>query len=402
VKTRAQLWLPWTLGLWAVGAQVQEAPATAGAYGTLALVLVLDWPFVGWRRWGLLLAFVGWCALAPLLAGHPPTAAAWPRLLDFLLIPAACAAVRRLDARALQAVGLAAVAALGLSLVAAAVQYLGLWPRPEAFSALEALGVSTSRVYELAPGRTDRYLAGGLLLHRLKFANITAAVAVLGTAAVVARVRRWPLYLGATAAALLAVWVFPHARAAAAASVVAVGAVWLAGARRRGLALLGVAGLAAAAGAVALGVPSVRARFETSFTAEGSGERSALNQSGLNAIADEPLAGVGLGRFRPGEHLPPDAPAQARAHPGRAHDQLLTVAAEAGIPAAALLAATLLAWLRRALRTLPGGAALAGGLTLLTLLSVLHDPLFHVETSLAMMLLLGAGLGVLERAESRR
>jgi O-antigen ligase len=106
---------------------------------------------------------------------------------------------------------------------------------------------------------------------------------------------------------------------------------------------------------------------------------------------------VGLGRFRPGLFLPEDAPAQAREHPGKAHDQLVTVAAEAGVPAAVLLLVVLglLGW--RGVRTLPAGAALVGGVALLALLSALHDPLFHVEASLALMLMLGAGVGALDR-----
>jgi O-antigen ligase len=145
-------------------------------------------------------------------------------------------------------------------------------------------------------------------------------------------------------------------------------------------------------------VPSVRARFLASATAEGSGERAALTQSGLNAIATSPLLGVGLGRFRPGLYLPEDAPAQARSHPGKAHDQFVTIAAEAGVPAVTLLLVALLGWLGLGLRRLPEGALLVGAVALFVLLSVLHDPLFHVESSLALMLALGAGLGLVNRA----
>jgi O-antigen ligase len=393
VKVFAQRWLPWTFGLWVVGVQAQEVLATTGAYATLALAAVLAWPFSGWRRYSPLLAFIGWCALAPLLGGRPPTGTGLARLADFLLIPAAAVATSRLQPKALERVGLAAAVTLAVSLVAAAAQHLGLWPGREAFESLGWTRQGFTHVYEPVPGRTDRFMAGGLLLHRLKFANVTAVMAVLGAAAVVARVRRWPLYLAMTVAGLLGIWIFPHARAASVAALLAVGLVWVAGERRRGRALLGAMALAAVAVAVALAVPSVRARFETSLTAEGSGERSALTQAGLNAVATSPLVGVGLGRFRPGLYLPADAPAQAREHPGKAHDQLVTVAAEAGLPAALLLVAVLLLWLRAALRTLPAGALLAGGVALFGLLSALHDPLFHVESSLALMLLLGVGLG---------
>jgi O-antigen ligase len=399
VKALAQRWLPWTLGLWAVGVQVQELLATASAYATLALVLGAGWD---WRRWRPLLAFVAWCALAPLLGGHLPTGTGLARLLDFLLIPAAAAAVARLTPRSLDRVGLAAAATLGVSLAVAWAQHTGLWPDQATFEALGWTRLGFTRVYEPVPGRSDRFMAGGLLLHRLKFANVTAALAVLGAAAVGARARRWPLYLGATLGGVLGVWVFPHARAASVAAVLAVGLVWVLGARRRGLALLGAGGLLAAALAVGLGVPSVRARFETSFTAEGSGERTALTQAGLNAVASSPWVGVGLGRFRPGLYLPEEAPAQAREHPGKSHDQLLTVAAEAGVPAALLLLVALGLLARRGLEALPAGAALVGGVALFALLSALHDPLFHVEASLALMLMLGAGVGALDRVNPPR
>jgi O-antigen ligase len=152
--------------------------------------------------------------------------------------------------------------------------------------------------------------------------------------------------------------------------------------------------LGAAAG-ISVAVPSVRARFITSVTSEGSGEREALTTAGFNAIAHAPLTGVGLGRFRPGLYLPDDAPAQARTHPGKAHDQFVTIAAEAGVPAALLLVFALVAWLRRGLLELPRGALAVGATTLFILLSVLHDPLFHVESSLALMLALGAGLAAM-------
>jgi O-antigen ligase len=109
---------------------------------------------------------------------------------------------------------------------------------------------------------------------------------------------------------------------------------------------------------------------------------------------------VGLGRFRPGLYLPEDAPAQAREHPGKAHDQLVTVAAEAGVPAAVLLLVVLGLLARRGLGALPAGAAVVGGVALFALLSALHDPLFHVEASLALMLMLGAGAGVVDRART--
>ncbi len=52
----------------------------------------------------------------------------------------------------------------------------------ESFSSLEPLHLSFEQVYELVPGSTDRFMGGGLLLHRLRFANVTAALTVLAAA----------------------------------------------------------------------------------------------------------------------------------------------------------------------------------------------------------------------------
>jgi O-antigen ligase len=398
LRRAARQALPWALGLWLVGVQVQEGPATLGAYGTGALALVVAWPVRPTRTWWALLAFVGASALLPLLGLHLPTGTGLARLADFLLVPAAAMAVSQLDGRALERIGVAAAVTLLLSLAAAGFQHFGVWPGREAFVALGWTRIGFERVYETVPGQVDRFMAGGLLLHRLKFANVTAVLCLFGAAAVVLRAPRWRFFLVVTVLGLLGLWVFPHARAASVAAVLAVGVTWVAAARRRGLALLGVALLLAAAVGVGAAVPSVRARFLASASAEGSGERAALTQSGLNAIAQAPLTGVGLGRFRPGLYLPEDAPAQARNHRGKSHDQFVTIAAEAGLPAAGLLLLALLGWLGLGLRRLPAGALLVGAVALFVLLSVLHDPLFHVESSLALMLALGAGMGLVTRA----
>ena len=400
MRQLARLLLPWTLGLWLVGMQIQEGPATLGAYATGALALVVAWPVRPGRTWWLLLGFVLVSALVPLLGGKVPTGTGLARLADFLLIPAAAVAVSTLERRTLERIGLAAAVTLLLSIVAAGFQHFGLWPKREAFLAFHWTRIGFERVYEPVPGRTDRFMAGGFLLHRLKFANVTAVMCVLGTAAVVLGAKRARFFLFATIVGLLGLWIFPHARAASVATVLAVGVLWISASRRRGLAVVGAGLLGLAAIGVGAAVPSVRARFEGSVTSEGSGERAALTQAGLNAIASSPLLGVGLGRFRPGLYLPDDAPAQARTHPGKSHNQFVTIAAEAGLPAAILLVLALLGWLRRGLGQLPAGGLLVAGVTLFVLLSLLHDPLFHVESSLALMLLLGAGLGLIGRSRA--
>ncbi len=391
MKRFASQWLPWALGLWAVGVQVHELVGTVGAWLTAALVLpLLDRRAM--RPWAGLALFVAWCLVVPTLA-HLPSATGVARALDFLLIPVAALAVSTVSERALGRIGLAAAATLVLSTAVAGLQHLGAWPGPEALEPLAWTHLPFSRVYETVPGRSDRFMAGGLLLHRLKYANVTAGMCVLGAYAVQRRVRHWPVLAVATVVGLVGVSIFPHARAASVAVVLAMAVVWVAAARARAKAALGAVGLVALAGALVALSPSVRARFEQSWSSEGSGERRSLTTAGLNAIASAPLTGVGLGRFRPGLFLPGDAPAQAREHPGKAHDQFVTLAAEAGVPALAGLLGLLLGWAVRGLRALPDGALTVGAVTLFALLGLLHDPLFHAESSLALMLLLGAGLG---------
>lgn len=398
MRRAAQKALPWALGLWLSGVQLQEILATVGAYTTAALVLGVAWPPRPVRIWWLLLAFVAASVLAPLLGGHAPTWTGMARLADFLLIPAAAVAVSTVSREDLERIGVAAAVTLLISVALAGIQHFGLWPKREVFVSLGWTRLGFERVYEPVPGRTDRFMAGGFLLHRLKFANVTAMVCVLGTAAVMLGARRARFFLFATVVGLVALWVFPHARAASVAAVLAVAVTWISAAPRRGRAALGAGLLLVTAAGISVAVPSVRARFVTSATSEGSGERGALTTAGLNAVTQAPLTGVGLGRFRPGLYLPEDAPAQARAHRGKAHDQFVTIAAEAGIPATLLLVFALLGWLRRGILDLPQGALAVGAITLFVLLSLLHDPLFHVESSLALMLGLGAGLGLLFHA----
>lgn len=397
MRETARRLLPYALGTWLVGVQTIELLAAVGAWGTLlAAVACTEWekddaPFTGLVVWlGLSLAF-------PLLGGHTPTADGLARLSDWVTLAGAALAVRALDAKTLVRVGLGGAAVLALSVAVAALQHLGWWPPLETFAPLGWTKLGFHRVYETVPGRSDRFMAGGLLLHRLKFANVTAALCVLGAAAAARRVPRWPLFAAATALGLAGLSVFPHARAATAAAVVAVAVTWVLAAERRGRATVGALGLGALAVAVVLATPSLRARFASSLSGEGSGERGAITRAGLRAVTQHPLTGVGPGRFRPGPFTLPWDPPQAVEHPGKAHNQLVTLAAESGAAAALALVVLLLGWLARGWRALPHGAALVGGVALFALLGALHDPLFHAEASFALVLLLGAGLGATAR-----
>lgn len=402
MRTRALTFLPWTLGLWAVGVQVHELIATVGAWTTALAGVVLAWPVrrEGLRAWALLAAFLAVALAAPLLGGHLPSATGLARLSDWLLVPAAAFAVSRVSSQSLERIGVAAAVMLFVSVAFAALQHFGVWPGQDTFAALSWTKLGFHRVYEAVPGRDDRFMAGGLLLHRLKFANVTAAACTAGAVAVARRVPRWRLFAAATAVGLVGVGWFPHARAALAATVGAVAVAWVCAAENRRRAALGSLGLLAAALLLVTAVPSLRLRFASSLSSEGSGARGAITAAGVEAIRQHPLTGLGLDRFRPGLFTPEDAPAQAKEHPGKAHNQLVTIAAEAGVPAALLLLAWLFVLARRSLAALPAGALGVAAVALFFLLALLHDPLFHPESSLALMLILGAGAGAALRRQA--
>lgn len=359
------------LATWAVGVQLNELVAAIGAYTTAVLVLLETRPHPsGANRWWPLALFVGWGLTMPLLGGLP-TGAGVARFADWLLLPVAAVAVTRAN---LKVVATAALVTCAASCLAAGLQYFGLWPSEEAFAPLAFTKIPFARVYEQ---REDgRFMAGGLMFHRLPFANVTALV-------VIAAAAHWR-HARAAAVALLgfvSVAVFPAARAAAAALALALTTLvkprWLAVLL---LALVAVAGI----------------------WSRPSGERVGLVQSGLTAIARHPFTGVGLGRFKPGDYAAPDAPEQVLEHGGKAHNQLVTLAAEGGVPTA-LLFVLLLGWLARELKkTAPGPARAAGlgGLLFFVLLGLLHDPLFHAVTSQALVLLLGGALGLARAKEA--
>jgi O-antigen ligase len=151
--------------------------------------------------------------------------------------------------------------------------------------------------------------------------------------------------------------------------------------------------------ALARAVPTLRTRFASAATDEGSGDRRWLAAAAMRAVAEHPVVGVGLGRYRPGLFASPDTPPEVVRHAGKAHDQFLTLAAEAGLPAA-LLYLLVLAWCwRSAVPTGLLGAAGRGSVVFLVLVSLLHDPLFHAEVSMAAVLVLGAALGLSRERE---
>lgn len=392
-----------TLGLWAVGVQTHELIATVGAWGCAAVVGVelarrpRSSPAEsrdGWLRgWWPLVAFLGWAVIAPTIAGSLPTATGVARLSDWLLLPVAAHAFAIATGVQRRRVAIAAAITMIASCFAAGLQHFGAWPPLDAFDGLEWTRVRFSRVYEAVPETGHRFMAGGLLFHRLKFANLTSLATVLALAIGLASTgRRRVLALGLAGVGLISVAVFPYARSALVTLVAGCGLVVLLTVRRRALALGLTAALVAATASVVVLSPSLRERFASATTAAGSGERGALLATGIAAVEAHPLTGVGPGRFHPALYAEADAPSQVIEHEGKAHNQIVSLAAEVGIPGAALFL-VLLGWLATAYwRGRPESVGPLAALVVFALLGFTHDPLFHAEFSLGFVLVCGLGV----------
>ena len=200
------------------------------------------------------------------------------------------------------------------------------------------------------------------------------------------------LALGTALLGATAILLFPYARAATAALLVALVATLAVSLRRKAVALaVGAALLAVVAAAVGLDAP-LRERFLSGLTASGGGDRDQLLSTGLRAVGEHPLVGVGLGRFRPAGFADASTPEHVRENAGKAHNQFLSLAAETGVPGA-LLFCVLLVWLARRMdgRTARGAAGL-GALVFFVALGMLHDPLIQAPFSMALVLVLGSAV----------
>jgi O-antigen ligase len=397
-------WLTAALAAWAVGTLTVEALAAAGMLGATLAVLATQraaepgqhssgvdqraW-LIGFWPVGL---FVAWALLAPSVAGHPPSGTEVARTAQWMAVPVAATAWARMNGRARRVV----LGAAGLTFVAscavAGLQHFGVWPPLGAFEPFRFTRIPFERVYEPVSGATERFMAGGLAFHRLRFAHVGGiAVLALLVAALSTRGAARAAALVGAAVGIVAIAVFPYARAASAALLVACVVAGALAHPRRGWAL-GVGTLLAVflvlAGAA---IAPLRERFASSITASGSGDRHLLVSAGLAVVRKHPVVGLGPGNFRALEHVPIDAPEHLRAHRGKAHNQFVSVAAETGIVGALLFCVMLAALALRMRPETPHGVFGLAMLLFFVLLSLAHDPLFHSTFYSAFILALGIG-----------
>lgn len=402
--------------VWIVGVQVAELLALIGVVGLALAVLseglmpnaiqaakaadAVPSRFALALEWKLLVAFLAASLLLPLLGGHAPSGTGAARIFSLAAIPLAAAATARLTPMQLRGALIAAAITLTVSCVLAGLQHFGLWPAAERMELLAKLKIPTTRVYEEVPGAPGRFMGGGLLFHRLKFAHVSS-FAVLACAAVAIRTtgRTRQLSLAASVVGLVSILWFPFARAAALALVIGLVTLLLLSARslmspRARMTLIAASGgvLVAFTLVLALNDP-FRARLFRSNSEDGSGGRRQLVAAGFAALRAHPLTGVGLGRYLAKDWLEPGAAIYLVEQKGKAHNQLLSVAVETGIVSALIFTAFLLALARR-LWTSPLGASGLAALVYFAALGAVHDPLFHAEFGLALAAALGAPSGL--------
>ena len=397
---------------WAMGLHSTEALAHVGAGLCLVAALLAHPPWTQLKEaayaWRWLLAFIGWAMVGPLCLGYAPRGSGIGRLLLLLALPVAAHAFFLAGPKWTKRVLWGGMALWMVSCLAAALQHFGLWPEAEWFSKLHFLKSNFYRVYEEVPGQPGRYMAGGLLFHRLKFATVGSLFALLslGLALFAARHlaawRRWH-WVAVCALGTLAVAWFPFARMAALSLCLALAFQLFLGIQKRKLALLCVVGLAlASASAMALN-EGFRNRLVSSLSHEGSGNRTVLWSSGFRALKSSPLVGVGAGKFRPSAFPSDDMPAYVKANPGKAHNQALSIAAESGVVGLFLALVAFFSLAKTFLRQQHFGTTGLSMLLFFACLSLMHDPLFQDISILAFTWALGACLafskGCLKQAQ---
>ncbi len=380
------------ISAWAVGVQTFEGIASAGVALTAAggilglkkadpLRLASDWWPVG--------AFVGWSLLAPTMAGSPPNGSGIARTVDWLVLPVAVSAWQQTAPQVRGLAGKLAALVMVVSCGVAGFQHLGVWPAESAFEPYKWTQLPFQRVYELVPGTIDRFMGGGLLFHRLKFAHVTSLAVI---AAIVIAARSKPgskeSWFAVAAIGALSVWMFPYARMAAVAMTAAAGVTFIRVSAHPRRAAIIATGFCVVGAAIVWFTPAMRDRFATSFTAQGSGARGELLETGWRAVQEHPVVGVGPGQFRPAKFADATTPSLVTDNAGKSHLQLLSMAAETGIPGA-LLFIVMIVWIARRGW---GSPLTLGALTFFALLSLAHDPLFQAPFSMALVGILAVGV----------
>lgn len=385
-----------SLCVWGAGVQLNEGIASSGEI-TTAIILAV-WAIrkrafpsrADLLAWWPLWAFFLWAVTMPTFAQRLPTGTGLARAADWLTIPVAALAWRHLKSGHRQTLLTVWGILLITSCTIAGLQHFGRWPASSTFQSIQWTHIPFDRVYERAPGETERFMGGGLLFHRLKFAHVSSlgvlAALVIGLHQ---RGSRRVLALLVSALGFVSIIVFPYARAATAGLVGASVVVFASSRLRARSAAVLTAVLVLAGLTITLANPSLRRRFLSSATEEGTGERSKIMATGIQAVKAHPLVGNGVGRFRPSYFAPPGTPVHILENRGKAHNQFLSIAAEVGIPGAMLFLA-LLAWLASRLNvTTVEGRFGAASLAFFVLLALVHDPLVQAPFSIALALCLG-------------
>ncbi len=404
------------LTLWGVGVQIIEGLAAVGAVLTAVTVIGLWWklgphdrrgPNPGptpalhptplpegegvLRAWWPLFAYVIW-GLAVTLPVSFAFTGALARHLDWLLLPFAGGAVTLLEPRQRRVLAGVVFGVFLLSCLTAGLQHYGLWPTLEQMRARGIPFLHFKRVYEAVPNTDGRFMGGGLLAHRLRFAHVSGILVlwalVLGLNA---QGRRRLLLLAVATLGALSVLAFPFARSGFGALLIGAASIALFDRARRKQAFIGaLVALVLGASVFALHAP-LRTRMLGALTLQGAGDRHHLLGAGLTALKGHLLTGTGVGQFRAADFASPDASHHVRHHQGKAHNQLLTTAAETGVIGLGLFLLLLVHLVRRMPRGTVTGTAGLAVFVFWMVLSLAHDPTHHAEVSLALMLGLGFG-----------
>jgi len=386
---------------WGMGVHSIEALAHVGAGLCLIAVLLARPPWTKLKEaayaWRWLLAFILWAIVGPLCFGYVPKSSGVGRLLLLLALPVAVSAFLLAGPKWTWRVLWGGMALWVLSCLAAALQHFGFWPEAEWFSKLRFLKSNFYRVYEEVPGQTGRYMAGGLLFHRLKFANIGSLFSLLslGLALFAAKQfvdkHRWHWVAVCVLGTLSIAW-FPFARLAALSLCLALAFQLFLGIQKRKLALGCILGLVlTSASAIALN-EGFRSRLVSSLSHEGSGNRTALWSSGWRAVNASPLVGVGAGKFQPSAFPSDNMPEHVKTHTGKAHNQALSIAAESGVVGLLLAFMAFFSLAKTFMRQQHFGTTGLSILLFFACLSLMHDPLFHDVFIMAFTWALGACL----------